>query len=572
MKNAVLLLIAVTVTSLVITLPCVARPVFLISANQLGYLTGDVKSAIVASSIPLEGKRFDLVDAGSDIAVYSSSLGRNFGPYGGYAHHYRIDFSSVTTAGKYALRVEGERSYEFIIGEHVYDRLVDSLLLFFQVQRCGNTHPLLHGPCHLHDITGLYGNGPAKRVTMNVTGGWHDAGDYVKFLNTTAYAAYTMLFAYEFDPSVFDRDAARVTASNSIMGLRKETVPEVLVEAKIGLDWLLKLPVPGRGIITQVQDLRDHDEGWRLPEDDVLGFDRPGYVGMGKNLVGMYAAVMALAARVWRDALHDSVFAGQCLTAAENMYSMRDQVPDVDSSGTGAYRDSQFTGKLALGAAELYLTTRREEYLKQATPLAIKAGADHWWSWGDVNSFAHYRLAGTDKRFLRYIMENLVAARTIARTHMFGEAVEARWGSNMSLLGVALQAILWKRLTGEIMFDTLATVQRDFILGRNQWGVSFISNIGTNFPRHFHSQVSYFKGGYLPGAVAAGPISVSILRRFPIPLEGSDKYADLQTETATYRDDRMDWITNEPTITGGATALFVMSYFAGRETTTGDNQ
>ena len=560
-KTAYRLFIA-TVLYAVLTIPCPAKPALLIAANQLGYLTGDIKSAVVAASIPLEGKRFDLVDAGSDIAVYSSSVGRNLGPYGGFARHYRIDFSSVTTPGSYALKVQGERSYAFTIGDHVYDRLVDSLLLFFQVQRCGNTNPLLHKPCHLHDITGLIGNGPAVRVKIDLTGGWHDAGDYIKFLNTTAYAAYTLMFAYEFEPSIFDQ--------------RKEGIPDVLGEAKIGLDWLLKLWVPDRGLITQVQDLRDHDEGWRLPEDDVLSFDRPGYVGMGKNLVGIYAATMALAARVWRDALHDSAFAGRCLTAAEDIYSMRDQVPDVDSSGTGTYRDTRFAGKLALGAAELYLTTRREEYLKQAIPLAIKAGADHWWSWGDVNSFAHYRLAGKDKRLLKYIRENLVAARDTARRRMFGEAVESRWGSNMSILGVALQAILWKRLTGESTFDTLATLQRDYILGRNQWNISFISNIGTNFSRHFHSQVAYLKGGYLPGAVAAGPIRAAILQQFKMPLDGKDIYEDLQTETATYRDDRMDWITNEPTITGGATAVFVMAYYAGVQSMTqlfpGDNQ
>jgi hypothetical protein len=395
----------------------------------------------------------------------------------------------------------------------------------------------------MHDATSLVDGGRVDRRKVDVIGGWHDAGDYVKFLNTTAYATYTLLFAYEFDPRAYN-------SADSVRGL-----PAILDEAAIGVRWLMKLHLDGGRLITQVQDLRDHDQGWRLPHDDALSSDRPAFVGEGKNLVGIVSAAMALAYRTWSS--RDPAFADSCLTLAEDLYSRRSEVHDLDVSGSGMYRDLHFEGKLALGAAELYLATMNTKYLSEAKSLATRAGADFWWSWGDVNSYAHYRLASIDKSYLKYLTMNLASAQKLSAENVFSEAAQPRWGSANAMLGVALQAILWHRLTGKPRYDTLAHQQCNYILGNNPWGVSFLANVGKNPARHFHSQLAYFNGGYLPGGLAAGPVAASALRQYAIPFEQKDEYAEFQTEGATYRDDRMDYVTNEPTITAGATAIFV---------------
>lgn len=448
------------------------------------------------------------------------------------------------------MQVRGSRSPEFRIHESAYDSIVDSLLLFFKVQRCGFTDPLLHEPCHYFDATSVILDSARLDEQLDVTGGWHDAGDYTKFLNTTAYATYTLLLAYQLNPIKFTTDADQ------------NEIADILDEAKIGLDWLLKLIYKDTQFIVQIQDLRDHDQGWRLPENDRLLSDRPAFVGIGKNLIGIYSATMALAYRIWSNIPGGYAFAENCLTSAENMYSIHNDVPDVDKSGTGAYQDSKFEGKMALAAIELYLATRRENYLNEAKTFAEAAGSDYWWSWGDINSYAHYRIAKIDTSFRKYLRDNLVFFQKQMNQHTFGEATRDTWGSNSTILGVALQAILWKDLTGETTFDTLAVIQRDYILGRNQWGVSFIYNIGTTFSRNFHSQVAWFNGNRLPGAVAAGSISRAKLAEYNLPFESPDRFEKFQTNAAVYRDDRMDYVTNEPTITANATAVFVMSYFA----------
>jgi hypothetical protein len=126
-----------------------------------------------------------------------------------------------------------------------------------------------------------------------------------------------------------------------------------------------------------------------------------------------------------------------------------------------------------------------------------------------------------------------------------------------------LQSILYKNLTGTNHFDSLAVEQRDYVLGRNPWGVSFIYNTGTVFTKHFHSQIAYFNGGYLPGALSAGPAPESILKNYKF-INSSHVYDLFNTDFVKYYDDTSNYITNEPTISSNATAVFVYGYYSDR--------
>ncbi|MCK7528297.1 MAG: glycoside hydrolase family 9 protein [Ignavibacteriales bacterium] len=71
--------------------------------------------------------------------------------------------------------------------------------------------------------------------------------------------------------------------------LDKNDVPDILEEAKVGLDWLLRCNVDNQTLVSQVQNESDHNIGWRLPENDSLQFDRPAFVSIGKNTIGIYS-------------------------------------------------------------------------------------------------------------------------------------------------------------------------------------------------------------------------------------------------------------------------------------------
>jgi hypothetical protein len=524
-----------------------------IRLNQVGFLPGERKSAAVLSNIQISNDFYTICNDYTNQEIYKNKIGPSMGRYGNFPYCYLLDFSQVHIPGKFYIELNGEKSYRFLINNYIYNNVVDSLLTFFKIQRCGFNSSLLHDFCHYYDATDLILDGKRLGENKDMTGGWHDAGDYIKFLNTTAYAAYTLLFSYDFNNNKFGFD------------INSNNFPDILEEAKIGIDWLMKADYKNSMFVSQVQDLRDHDQGWRLPENDNLTKDRPGFLGIGKNLIGIYAAAMSLGYRVFSRFEGYEKFADSCLTLSKIFYNLRNKVPDLDISPTGNYQDTKFSGKLALGAVELYLSTNESEYLTEAKIYAKKAGSDFWWSWGNINSYADYRLAKIDSSYKRYILNNLLYFSGYSKKNIFSEAVSDTWGTNSAILGVSLQSILWQDLTGDTAFSKLSSDQIDYILGKNPWGISFIYDIGTQTAKNFHSQVAYFNHGRLTGAVAAGPISKKKIGQYNIEYANTDdEYEAFQTENAFYRDDRMDYITNEPTITANATAVFVFGCYSGR--------
>jgi len=517
-----------------------------IRVNLLGFRKSDQKTATILTKRDMGQKKFVVKDVKSGSVVFSGTVPPSIGGWGNFNFCHIIDFSGFNNEGSFVIECEGARSLVFRVGDAVYNSIVDSLLLFFKVQRCGPTNPFLHKICHLYDSPTVVGDESVGQV--DVTGGWHDAGDYTKFLNTTAFSTYMLLLTYDFDPKrmEFDRN--------------KDGAPDLLEEARVGLDLLLRMNYKPNKLIIQVQDRRDQTVGWRMPEDDTLKFNRPAYAGMGKNLIGIYCATLAMGSRIWRDRFKDTEFANKLLAAANNIFTLRKTAPDLDKNPVGLYQDSKYEGKLALGALEMYLATKNNSYLDEAIDLAKKADSDYWWSWGDINALAHYRVAKYSNDVRQLLENNLISFNENRRSKPFGEATAYSWGTTHTFLGVAMQAIFFKDLTKSNIYDSLAFNQRDFVLGKNPWGVSFVYNIGSKSTRYFHSQVAYFRNGYLPGAVAAGPAPAEILKDYNIP-RTNFMYDQFNSPEVKYYDDRQDYITNEPTIVSNATAIFVFSHF-----------
>ena len=512
-----------------------------IRLNQVGFLPGDIKTGIVISENKIEDESFHILNSADTLIVFSGKLSENQSSYGNFKYIYNFNFSKFNTTGSYVIRIDRTTSYAFTIDTCVYNSVVDSLLKFFQVQRCGSTKPYLHKECHLSDATEL--NGFADSTVYNLTGGWHDAGDYIKFFSTTALTTYMLLFSYQFDEEKFGFD----NDGNNI--------PDILEEAKVGLDWLLKCNFSDTLFVLQVQDENDHKVGWRMPEDDSLAINRPGFTGIGRNQIGIFSAVMALASQIWIEKFNNDKFSNDCLTAAVQKFSLIGSVPEFDTVST-YYKDHNYFGKLALGAIELYNATAEDDYLQMAATFADSAGSDFWWSWGDINSLADYKIAKVLPRFSDKIKANLNHFNLMKDSTLFNRATIYSWGTTTSLLGAALQAILYKKLTSSDSYDSLLIFQRDYILGRNPWGISFITNAGKNFPGHPHHQIAYFIKDGIPGALVAGPAKSEFYKKYNVKLK-ENHTGKFNTKDAEYFDDWEDYLSNEATIFGNATALFV---------------
>ncbi|AFH49737.1 Glycoside hydrolase family 9 protein [Ignavibacterium album JCM 16511] len=524
--------------------PITSETLFL-RLNQIGFLPGDFKTAIIISRNPFEEKVFTIKNSDDETIFVDSIQQLPFKLNSNFNYLAYIDFSDLNKSGEYFIEFQKVKSYAFMIDENVFSAVRDSLIKFFQVQRCGPTNPLLHNVCHLQDASKVIGY--TDSTGIDLTGGWHDAGDYIKFLYTTSFTTYMLLFSYEFAPEKFSFD------------LDNDSVPDILQEARVGLDFLLRCNFAEDAFISQVQDDRDHKAGWRLPDEDVFTFDRPAFVKMNRGQIGLYAASLAIASRIWNDRFYDNEFSDKCLNTARKIFELRNSIDDF-ADDEKYYNQNEFYSKLALAAVEIFNSTNDGKYLKSALEYGKRIRENNWWSWGDVNALVFYKLAKYDSTFISRLKTILNFYQNHSDSNLFGEAHPYNWGTTHSLAGVVLSSILYKKLTDSEEFDKLAILSRDFILGRNVWGMSFIYNIGKNFPKRIHHHIAYFNQGYLPGAMVSGPAPDSLLKKFNL-LPSKNEFTDFNF-SAIYSDEFENYITNEPTISGNATALFIFGYYS----------
>ena len=522
-----------------------------IRINQVGYKPHDVKSAVVMSTESLSNKSFDLLNVDNEV-VYQGAASDDRESYLAFPHHYILDFSSVEGKGVYRLRIDRTKSPFFRIGDTVYRAIPDSLLRFFRVQRCGDTDPLYHKPCHLLDacrIIDLSGGS----FPVDLTGGWHDAGNYVKFLITASHSVYLMLLTYEMNSDFFtDADL--------------NGYPDLLDEARIGLDWMMKMHLAPATLITQVQDLRDHSTGWRMPEDDPLTGDRPAYHRPSRSQCGSFSAAMALASQVYGE-IGDDEYAVKCLKHALDVYNLsKSDIPENSTGPDSMYGDPDSWDNLALAGVELFKTTGDSTYLTEAIEKTREQPPVYWFSWGDIGGLAYARLAPHDPSCLERLEISLKHFKSAVNKNPFNYPLDYfPWGSASVQTGIAALAILHHSLTESTEYLPLAISQRDYVLGKNSHGISLIGGFGNDYPRNFHHQIPYLTGIPLPGAFAEGMVNRNEYKSTKITRETVDRFKAFQTDQAVYYDERLDYLCNEPTIGANAQALFVFTWFAAND-------
>ena len=203
-----------------------------IRVNQIGYLENDTKVAVMIMQEPAEITSFTVTDAATGKTVTIDKV-KNYGAQHPFAAEARLDFSEITEPGRYTVTANGTTSPEFVISNKVYAGANEFPLKYMRQQRCGH-NPYLNRTCHLNDgRIVLHPTRDGEKV--DVTGGWHDASDYLQYVTTSANATYQMMFAYQQNPEIWgdEYNAEGKKGSNGI--------PDILDEVKWGLDWLVKM-------------------------------------------------------------------------------------------------------------------------------------------------------------------------------------------------------------------------------------------------------------------------------------------------------------------------------------------
>jgi len=576
-----------------------------IRINQLGYTTKGVKQAVWCSKETKTVQKFYLLDSASQKVMFEANAEKPMGAYGPFVQTQRLNFSAFITPGVYKLIADGAESPYFKIGDDVYKGAADFCLRYMRQQRTG-FNPYLKDSCHTHDGYVLYGEkaGIKDSTHIDVVGGWHDASDYLQYSTTSANATYHLLMAYRDFPKVFtDKKQA-----NGLDG--KNGMADVLDEAKWGLDWLLKMHPRDDWMFNQIGDDRDHIN-MRIPKLDSQygkGYERPVYFVSGEpqqrgkfmnattgtsSTAGKFASAFALGFEIMGNIenainvmIHKSEksFGDSLLNRAISAYKFGQKKPGVSQTASVRspyiYAEDNWVDDMELGGVAIYNATKKwmlhtEGFRGEAFEFSRKEKITPWlgadtakhYQWYPFINIGHHEIAknlsGRFKDILvGYYKEGIQRVWNKAQTNAFYRGIPFIWCSNNLTTSFAIQCYWYKELTGDKQFEELEQANFDWLFGCNPWGTSMVYGLPSwgDTPVDPHSAFTHLKNYPIDGGLVDGPVYGSIYNNLiGIQLYQPDEYAAFQSNLAVYHDDYGDYSTNEPTMDGTASLIYLLA-------------
>lgn len=469
--------------------------------NQVGYRTGGDKLVKAVRVEP--GTAYEVIYKDTGKVMASGQFGDAVESESVSAPVVTADISEVKMGGTYLLRLEdGTESPAFVIGGDYKTLLADTVRML-SLQRCGTAlseemaGSFAHDVCHAEPAV-LYGGGE----TLEVSGGWHDAGDYGRYTVPGAKAAADLLLAYEMNPAVFDDELGIPESGNG--------VPDLLDEARYELEWLLKMQSSEGGVYHKVTGL-NFDPTVRADECTETLYVLP----VSQAATGDFAAVMYMAARTYGEV--DPAFADTCLEAADRAlgyFEAHQGEPGFTNPSdvlTGEYPDTQMEDEYYWALAEGVKTTADAELAAKLSTLDLAGLGSGNFGWQDVAGYGAYALLSAPEDampaqaretvkegWLRKVQE---LEQTIG-SDPYGSSIERDypWGSNMTIANNGMMLALTEKLAE-------AALQLDYLLGVNATGYCFVSGYGTKAPEHPHHRPSQSVGETMKGMLAGGPNS-----------------------------------------------------------------
>lgn len=560
-----------------------------IRINLLGYPTESIKVAVWASKTGEIPTQFEIVEKETNKIVYTSTNIKSFGSYGPFSQTARLNFSDFKSAGSFYLRANGIISPLLLINNDVYKGAADFCLQYMRQQRSG-FNPYLKDSCHTHDGFVLYGAkaGIKDSTHFDASGGWHDASDYLQYSTTSANAAYHLLMAYRDFPQVFsDQQQA-----NGLDG--KNGLADVLDEAKWGLDWLLKMHPQKNIMFNQLADDRDHIS-MRIPKEDSQygkGFERPLYFITGEtqqrgkfmnNTTGTsstaakFTSAFNLGSVLFKE--RNQAYAQILAKKAKTAYKFALQKPGVTQTASVKspyiYAEDNWVDDMELAETSFNFGRERIDRKKIAqalsyarqesiTPWLQKDTAAHYQYYPFIN-LGHYEIAkqdSKDKTAINYYQQGISQVWSRAKNNAFYRGVPFIWCSNNLTVAFAIQCSWYSALSGDKTYSELEQANFDWLFGCNPWGTSMVYGLPQwgDTPSDPHSAFTHLKNYPINGGLVDGPVYTNIYKGLiGIKLNGADEYADFQSDLAVYHDDYGDYSTNEPTMDGTASLIYLLA-------------
>ena len=482
------------------------------------------------------------------------------------------DFSNLTREGKYYIRLNtNDTSYHFNISSNVFNDVFQKALKAFYFQRCGSqlfyTHAGIYqrNVCHTGDA--FYHSSTGQSGFKLSRGGWHDAGDYGKYVVNAGISVATLLLAYELFPEYFSSDSLNIPESGN-------GIPDILDEVKYEIQWLLTMQASDGSVYHKLT--KEQFESFVMPAQD----SGMRYIYQkSSTATGNFIAVLSRFYRLYKN--YDSTLANQCLNAAKNAWNWLINQPSIVPPGgfhnpsgtqTGEYGDNNDSDERLWAAAELFESTGEQSY-KDYYEFNYNLGGliNSTMNWQNVRTLAHItylfsKQPNTDQNVKTQLLNSLISyANTLAsrkNTNGFGVSInpgEYYWGSNSQVLNNGILLILAYTKTNDNKYLSAALEQINYILGSNAHNLSFVTGIGKKYPMKPHHRPSEADGILepIPGFVVGGPnqfLNDPVLQQ----------YFNQNTPPALcYIDHLQSWASNEVAINWNAPLVFLAGYFNG---------
>jgi endoglucanase len=539
-----------------------------IKLDQVGYLPNAPKLAVVSADSAVS--RFTVVgDDGR--AAFAGTAGPVLHDADTGDRVQWLDFSSVRSEGRYHLDVPGAgESWPFSIGRDIYRRAYYLTMRAFYGQRCGTAVDLgpefpgyRHGACHargaFHPTSGRSGDAPSHH-------GWHDAGDYGRYVTSTAFAAGTLLWAWELFGDRLERLPLHLPESGN-------GIPDILNEIRWALEWMLSMQDVDGGVWHK--QTSERYVPYIAPDQDdsiscVIGTGAPPF--KSTCATAAFAASIAIASRVLVP--FDAAYAARLRAAAERAWTWTEAHPSVLFSNppgvvTGEYRDRECHDDRLWAAAELWRTTRDSAYSRHFDAHYAKY-LDHlrpvapamWANASPLGLWSYAIGRGPDGAARAAIGARIRAAadalaeRTLRAPYRNSmTADDYYWGSNSIAAGYSMQLLLAHALHADSRYADAALENVHYLLGRNTFSRSWVTHLGANPVRHPHHRPSASDrlAEPWPGLLSGGPNhrkqDPSMARMPDLP------------PAKMYVDERDSFGTNEVDIAWNAPLVFVLAAF-----------
>ncbi len=469
----------------------------------------------------------------------------------------------ILSEGEYSVQCGEKYARHITVKKNPWKDVTTALIKGLYYQRCGcelkpeHAGRFTHPACH----TAPASEWENKSVKKLVTGGWHDAGDYGKYVGPGAVTVAHLLYTYILCPKGCSDELNIPESGNG--------VPDILNEARYELEWMLKMQRDDGAFYHKLT--KDHFAPFIMPQDD---HDPEYLMPVSHCATAAACACLALSYRVYRE--FDAEFADTMLNAALRASKWLDEnpefIPFVNPEGvrTGMYGDRSDKDERFWSSFELYAATGDSEYLKKAETLYSDELRITSYGWAEVSGLGAmcclFEIGDKPENTLySVIKERFISEckkiQSLSESTGYGTALPPKgygWGSILPIMSNAMSMIMYEMLTGDTSMRENALMQWNYALGLNALDICFVTGFGERSVMNPHHRPSGSDGidDPVPGLISGGPN-----KGFPYS-QTKEKLGENVPPAKAYLDELPSADTNEIAIYWNSPAIFVGAFFS----------